>query len=43
LKIPYAIALRAGAALTFDDMRQLPDLIAQIGQKPALVAGFPAP
>jgi HAD superfamily hydrolase (TIGR01509 family) len=33
----------AGAALTFDDMRQLPDLIAQIGQKPALVAGFPAP
>ena len=31
----------AGAALTFD-MRQLPDLIAQIGPKPGLVAGFPA-
>jgi len=40
----YDQTLRAaGAALTFDDMRQLPDLIAQIGQKPALVAGFPAP
>jgi HAD superfamily hydrolase (TIGR01509 family) len=40
----YDETLRAaGAALTFDDMRQLPDLIAQIGQKPALVAGFPAP
>jgi beta-phosphoglucomutase-like phosphatase (HAD superfamily) len=33
----------AGAALTFDEMRQLPDLIAQIGPKPGLVAGFPAP
>jgi HAD superfamily hydrolase (TIGR01509 family) len=33
----------AGAALTFDDMRQLPNLIAQIGQKPGLVAGFPVP
>ena len=30
----------AGAAVTFDDMRQLPDLIAQIGQKPDLIAGF---
>ena len=40
----YDETLRAaGAASTFDDMRQLPDLIAQIGQKPALVAGFPAP
>jgi len=40
----YGETLRAaGAALTFDDMRQLPDLIAQIGQKPGLVAGFPAP
>ena len=40
----YDQTLRAaGAALTFDDMRQLPDLIAQIGQKPGLVAGFPAP
>jgi HAD superfamily hydrolase (TIGR01509 family) len=40
----YDETLRAaGAALTFDDMRQLPDLIAQIGQKPGLVAGFPAP
>jgi HAD superfamily hydrolase (TIGR01509 family) len=39
----YANALRAaGAALTFDDMRRLPGLIAQIGQNPALVAGFPA-
>jgi HAD superfamily hydrolase (TIGR01509 family) len=37
----YDETLRAaGAALTFDDMRQLPDLIAQIGQKPGLVAGF---
>ncbi len=32
----------AGAAVTFDDMRQLPDLIAQIGQKPDLIAGFSA-
>jgi HAD superfamily hydrolase (TIGR01509 family) len=32
----------AGAAVTFDDMRQLPDLIAQIGQKPGLIAGFSA-
>jgi len=40
----YDQTLRAaGAALTFDDMRQLPDLIAQIGQKPGRVAGFPAP
>ncbi len=31
---------KAGAMATFDDMRQLPDLIAQIGQKPDLVAGF---
>jgi len=39
----YNETLRAaGAALTFDDMRQLPDLIAQIGQKPGLVAGFSA-
>jgi HAD superfamily hydrolase (TIGR01509 family) len=30
----------AGAAATFDDMRQLPALIAQFGQKPGLVAGF---
>ena len=37
----YADTLRAaGAMMTFDDMRQLPDLIAQIGQKPGLVAGF---
>jgi HAD superfamily hydrolase (TIGR01509 family) len=32
----------AGAALTFDDMRQLPDLVAQIGQKRDLIAGFSA-
>ncbi len=32
----------AGATATFDDMRQLPDLIAQIDQKPGFVAGFSA-
>ena len=32
----------AGAMMTFDDMRQLPGLIAQIAQKRGLVAGFPA-
>ena len=32
----------AGAVAIFDDMRQLPDLIAQIGQKPGFVAGFSA-
>jgi HAD superfamily hydrolase (TIGR01509 family) len=32
----------AGATLTFDDMRQLPDLVAQIGQKRDLIAGFSA-
>ena len=37
----YRDILRAaGASLTFDDMRQLPDLIAQIGRKSELVAGF---
>ncbi len=37
----YSDTLRAaGAAMTFDDMRQLPDLIAQIDQKPGLIAGF---
>jgi HAD superfamily hydrolase (TIGR01509 family) len=37
----YGEALRAaGAVLTFDDMRQLPDLIGQIDQKPGAVAGF---
>jgi HAD superfamily hydrolase (TIGR01509 family) len=30
----------AGAMITFEDMRQLPDLIARIGQKPGLIAGF---
>jgi HAD superfamily hydrolase (TIGR01509 family) len=40
----HADLLRAaGAAVTFDDMRQLPGLIAQIGQKPGLIAGFSAP
>ncbi|XIA65841.1 HAD family hydrolase [Bradyrhizobium sp. TZ2] len=39
----YGDSLRAaGATATFDDMRQLPDLIAQIGQKPGQIAGFPA-
>ena len=39
----HAAMLRAaGAAVTFDDMRQLPDLIAQIGQKPGRIAGFSA-
>jgi HAD superfamily hydrolase (TIGR01509 family) len=38
----HADLLRAaGAAVTFDDMRQLPDLVAQIGQKSDLIAGFP--
>jgi HAD superfamily hydrolase (TIGR01509 family) len=38
----YADTLRAaGAAMTFDDMRQLPGLIAQIDQKPGRIAGFP--
>jgi HAD superfamily hydrolase (TIGR01509 family) len=37
----YAETLRAaGAAITFDDMRQLPALIAQIEQKPGPIAGF---
>jgi HAD superfamily hydrolase (TIGR01509 family) len=30
----------AGAIATFDDMRQLPDLVRQIAQKPAAIAGF---
>ena len=39
----HAELLRAaGAALTFGDMRELPDLVAQIGQKPDLIAGFSA-
>ena len=37
----YGDTLRAaGASVTFDDMRQLPGLIAQIDQKPGLNAGF---
>jgi HAD superfamily hydrolase (TIGR01509 family) len=31
---------QAGAAMTFADMRQLPDLIAQTGQKHGSIAGF---
>ena len=31
---------QAGAAITFADMRQLPDLIAQAGQKHGSIAGF---
>jgi HAD superfamily hydrolase (TIGR01509 family) len=39
----HATLLRdAGATVTFDDMRQLPDLVRQIAQKPAAVAGFPS-
>jgi beta-phosphoglucomutase-like phosphatase (HAD superfamily) len=39
----YGDGLRAaGAAAVFDDMRQLPGLIAQMGQKPGLIAGFSA-
>jgi len=39
----YGDSLRAaGATATFDDMRQLPVLIAQMGQKPGLIAGFSA-
>ncbi len=38
----YADTLRAaGVVATFDDMRQLPDLVAQIGQKQGRLAGFP--
>jgi len=38
----YADTLRAaGVIATFDDMRQLPDLVAQIGQKQGRLAGFP--
>ncbi len=33
----------AGATATFDDMRQLPDLVRQITQKTAKVAGFSTP
>lgn len=41
--VGHAEMLRAaGAAATFDDMRQLPDLIAQIGQKGRRNAGFSA-
>jgi HAD superfamily hydrolase (TIGR01509 family) len=37
----YATTLRAaGAAMTFDDMRQLPDLIGRIAQRPDTFAGF---
>ena len=37
----YGDTLRgAGAVATFKDMRQLPDLLAQIDQKPARIAGF---
>jgi len=39
----YADKLRAaGAALVFDDMRELPDLVRKAGQKPGLIAGFSA-
>jgi HAD superfamily hydrolase (TIGR01509 family) len=39
----YGDTLRAaGAVLTFDDMLELPGLIAQIGQKSSLIAGFSA-
>ncbi|MEH2524607.1 MULTISPECIES: HAD family hydrolase [unclassified Bradyrhizobium] len=39
----YGDSLRAaGATATFNDMRQLPVLITQMGQKPGQIAGFPA-
>jgi HAD superfamily hydrolase (TIGR01509 family) len=39
----YGDGLRAaGAAAVFDDMRQLPVLIAKMGQNPGLIAGFSA-
>jgi HAD superfamily hydrolase (TIGR01509 family) len=39
----HADTLRgAGALLTFDDMRQLPEMIAQIDQKPGFAGGFQA-
>jgi HAD superfamily hydrolase (TIGR01509 family) len=39
----HATTLRtAGATATFDDMRQLPGLIAEIARNPGSVAGFPA-
>jgi HAD superfamily hydrolase (TIGR01509 family) len=39
----YGATLRAaGAIMTFDDMRQLPGLIARIGQKSGFIAGFSA-
>jgi HAD superfamily hydrolase (TIGR01509 family) len=39
----HAELLRAaGATAVFDDMLQLPVLIAQMGQKPGLIAGFSA-
>jgi len=38
----YGDTLRAaGAVMTFDDMRQLPDLIEQIDQERGRIAGFP--
>jgi hypothetical protein len=40
----HAELLRAaGAAVTFDDMRQLPDLVAKMAQKHGSVAGFLVP
>ena len=42
-QVGHAERLReAGAVATFDDMRQLPGLIAQMGQKAGLIAGFSA-
>jgi HAD superfamily hydrolase (TIGR01509 family) len=39
----HADKLRAaGAALLFDDMRELPDLVRKAAQKPGLIAGFSA-
>ena len=39
----HADKLRAaGAALLFDDMRELPDLVRNAAQKPGLIAGFSA-
>ena len=35
-----ALLRKAGAAVTFTDMRELPDLVARVGQKSGSIAGF---
>ena len=42
-QVGHADKLRAaGAALVFDDMRELPDLVRKAAQKLGLIAGFSA-